>query len=103
MKIQAAYRRHRVMNQLGTQGYSTVAIRDRARRRDDASHYMPKNNMFACCVFAFASDDEALHQYASQKKARTEREAQLRAQYRRKQNARESSENPIEEAFEVVE
>lgn len=96
------------MNELEQQGHSTVAIRNRARRRDAPPTALP--DILACCGvgFVFGGDEEQQvktlrhEQYVSQKQERAEREARMREQYRRKQREREA-ENPLFEAFEVVE
>jgi hypothetical protein len=99
LQIQAAFRRHRILQQLENAGHSTVAIRQRQQRRS-------RPNLLACCGVGFLFDynDELERQedYSKQQQERAEREAQLRDQYLRKQRQHEA-ETPVLEAFEVVE
>ena len=101
IQVQAAYRRHCVLNQLKAQGHSTAAIRRRAHRREAPI----LSDFLACCGvgFVFSEDEERHEQHASQKQARVEREARMREQYRRKQREREYEQPVLLEAFEVVE
>eukprot|EP00522_Entomoneis_paludosa_P017451 CAMPEP_0172452880 /NCGR_PEP_ID=MMETSP1065-20121228/10412_1 /TAXON_ID=265537 /ORGANISM="Amphiprora paludosa, Strain CCMP125" /LENGTH=221 /DNA_ID=CAMNT_0013205009 /DNA_START=158 /DNA_END=823 /DNA_ORIENTATION=- len=110
IKVQAAYRRNKVMNDLERQGVSTGAIRNRARRR----HADSSNSFLNCCghnfSFAdFSSDDREAHReyqkmvYEEQKKARYQYEEELRTGYSKLHNIRQSKKNQLDEAFEIVE
>ncbi|GAX22791.1 hypothetical protein FisN_24Lh062 [Fistulifera solaris] len=99
IQIQAAYRRHHVLQQLEKEGHLTAPIRQRQQLRS-----VP--NLLACCGVGFLFDynDELERQehYSRQKQERADREAQLRDQFLRKQRQCEA-ETPVIEAFEVVE
>eukprot|EP00527_Entomoneis_sp_CCMP2396_P004245 CAMPEP_0198137460 /NCGR_PEP_ID=MMETSP1443-20131203/934_1 /TAXON_ID=186043 /ORGANISM="Entomoneis sp., Strain CCMP2396" /LENGTH=219 /DNA_ID=CAMNT_0043798881 /DNA_START=42 /DNA_END=701 /DNA_ORIENTATION=+ len=110
IKVQAAYRRNKVMNDLERQGVSTGAIRNRARRR----HAEDANSFLNCCgthlSFAdFSSHDSEAHReyqrlvYEEQKKARYQYEEDLRNGFSKLYNLRKSKKNQLDEAYEVVE
>jgi len=110
IKVQAAYRRNKVMNDLERHGVSTGAIRNRARRR----HADQSSSFLNCCgtnfSFAdFSSQDREAHReyqklvYEEQKKARWQYEEELRTGYSKLHQMRRSKKNQLDEAFEVVE
>ncbi|KAL7579336.1 hypothetical protein ACA910_014012 [Epithemia clementina (nom. ined.)] len=110
IKVQAAYRRNKVMNDLEREGYSTGAIRNRARRRIASA----TSSFFDCCgtnfTFAdFGAHDREAHReyqkmvYQEQKKARFYHEEELRLGFSKKHRMRQSERNRVDEAFEIVE
>lgn len=103
IKVQAAYRRHKVMNDVENQGMSTGAIRNRARRR----HAEKSSSFFNFCgadlSFAdFSSHDREAYReyqkmvYEEKKKARYHHEEELRTGYDKLQQTKHS------EGFEIV-
>lgn len=109
IKVQAAYRRNKVMNDLERDGYSTFAIRNRARRRNAAS----STNFFNCCGNNFSFADFSMHDreahreyqklvYQEQKKAKLNHEEALRLAFRNMYRKRRSEQNQMAEAFEIV-
>jgi hypothetical protein len=112
IKVQAAYRRNKVMADLEKQGITTAAIRNRSRRRkawggESGTDDIP--GLFRCCGIGLAFGDATeedyeekrqhdREQYLEMKKAKEQREQALRNRYRRKPKGDGEA-----EAFEVVE
>lgn len=119
IKLQAAYRRGKVMNDLERQGATTMAIRKRAQRR--RVHKLSKDphdfsNAFGgCCGFYLAltgemteEDYEAQREYQKlvyeeKKKAVQAREEKLREQYTKSMMKRRQKRDDVSEAYETVE
>lgn len=113
IKVQAAFRRNKVLADLEKQGLSTAAIRNRSRRRKAwggggiGTDDIP--GLFRCCGIGLAFGDATEEDYEEKrkhdktlyeerKKQRELRELQLRTHYRRKPQL-----DDTEEAYEVVE
>ena len=92
---------------------STAAIRNRSRRR--AAEQRKDDNMmdlWNCCGVGLAFGEESEDyeakrendriQYEERKKAREEKEAELRAQFGKKMAQRHGTEVPMAQSFEVV-
>jgi hypothetical protein len=115
VKVQAAYRRNKAMDELQAQGVSTAAMRNRARRRK-ARHDMQVSedtpSLFRCCGLGLAFGDgteedfEAARlaekeRYEEKKREKAEREAELRKYSHRYKNKKPGVQ--MVEAVEVVE
>ena len=112
VKVQAAYRRNKVMDSLEAQGMSTAASRNRARRRKARRNMQTSDDtpcLFNCCGLGLAfgdgteeeADAERVRQneiYEEKKRQRLEKEAKLR-QYR----SHKRPSGHMMEALEVVE
>lgn len=120
IKVQAAFRRNKAMAELERQGLSTAAIRNRSRRRkawSNGGRFGSTDDvpsLFRCCGIGLAFGDateedyEEMRQhdkalYEERKKAREEREQQLRSHYRRKAGQGGVDGGNEEEAYEIVE
>jgi hypothetical protein len=103
------------MNRLEEEGVSTSAIRNRARRRQYtlARDTHGELSLFACCAgpefswTGFGDPYEAQREYEKtayekKKKARMEREEELRTTFGQRLR-RKKDENKVDEAYEVVE
>jgi len=107
--------------ELEKQGITTAAVRNRRRRRNARGKGGDPNaanedipSLFRCCGVGLAfgdGNDEDLEDirrrerdlYEERKKAREQREAQLRSHYRRKHYIHETPGSYAPEAFEVME
>lgn len=111
VKVQAAYRRNKVMWELEKQGKSTAAMRNRQRARNSQRKMMLSEDVpfpLACCGVGFlfgdatGEDQEVLEmhrkqEYEERKRQQEEREASLRKlRYRRKAG------DQVVEEYEVV-
>lgn len=108
IKVQAAFRRNKVLKDLEEQGVSTVTIRNRARRRNKKPSILD-GNMFACCGMGLAfGDDEYNHRehdkeaYIQRQKERRAREKALIHQYGT-QSLSKRYQRDVDEAVEIVE
>lgn len=113
VKVQAAYRRNKVMWELEKEGVSTQAMRNRARRREARQRLAASEDapdLLRCCgvglLFGDATEeDEAAARarekelYLEKKRAKAEREEKLRRTYRKKAE----SSDEIMECLEVEE
>lgn len=117
IKVQAAYRRMKVMDQLEGDGITTSAIRNRSRRRAYERQRKAKgvSSLFTCCGAEFVladftgEDDYELRKehdkqvYEEKKNAQLEREAKLRSNFGKTLRKKKQKQGMIGEAFEVVE
>jgi hypothetical protein len=112
VKVQAAFRRNKTLRDLERAGLSTAAIRNAQRRRKAQQERNTADipSIFQCCGLGLAYGDdteedfEASRQhekelYEERKKAREEREADLRYGYVKQQREKQTS---VEEIIEVV-
>jgi hypothetical protein len=115
IKLQAAYRRKKVMSDLETQGKSTTAIRNRARRRkvqQKSKLVMPEDvtSLFQCCGISLSLGDaltdpdwatERAHQkeqFEEKRRIRAEKEELLKRHFFEHRTS-----DQLREQFEVVE
>jgi hypothetical protein len=118
IKVQRNFRRNKAMNDLEAQGMSTVAIRNRTRRRrarEGILGGLGNGDLFSCCGvgLAFCGDSgeesEAARklqkeEYFDRRKAKAEYEDTVRATFRKKHlEKRGRGGDDVEEALEVVE
>lgn len=114
IKVQAAYRRNKVMNEMERDGHPTSAIRNRARRREYEKQrkVRPLSSLFTCCGAEFVlpdfseQDDYEVQKeyeklaYEERKKAQLEHEEKLRNHLGKSLKQKQGK---VDEAFEVVE
>jgi hypothetical protein len=118
IKVQAAYRRNKVMWTLEQNGMTTSAIRNRSRRRKALLQFERGgfSNLFNCCGvgvafgdgYDVADDYQASRemqkkQYEEKRNAQMAHDAELRAQFRKTKIAKQKAEGNVEEAYEIVE
>mmetsp|Transcript_10530 Transcript_10530/g.20232 ORF Transcript_10530/g.20232 Transcript_10530/m.20232 type:complete len:239 (-) Transcript_10530:103-819(-) len=117
LKVQAAYRRNKVMNDMEQAGHSTSAIRNRSRRRqyDQQRKERALSSLFTCCgaelvLPDFSQEDDydvrKEHDklaYEEKKKAKLEHEEKLRNNFGKRLLKKKQKQGNTEEAFEVVE
>jgi hypothetical protein len=115
IKVQSAYRRNKVMDELEAQGVSTAAMRNRARRRAARRSTQVSEDtpcLFRCCGVGLAFGDGTEEDYEAarlrdkelyeeKKRAQAEHEAELRKFSHRYKNKKPSTH--MLEAVEVVE
>ncbi|GKY91609.1 hypothetical protein MPSEU_000132800 [Mayamaea pseudoterrestris] len=115
IKVQSAFRRNKTLRDLEKDGVSTAAIRNAQRRRKAQQKGLHAGtadipSIFQCCGVGLAFGDATeedyetsrqheKEQYEERKKAREQREAQLRQNYIKTQREKQTS---IEEIIEVV-
>jgi hypothetical protein len=116
IKVQAAFRRNQVMRELAEHGISTAAMRNRSRRKKRTEENVGTDDvpsLFRCCGVGLAFGDASEEDYESaretqktlyeeRKKARAEKEEELRLHYKRTSYARKNHDS-MAEAFEIVE
>ena len=117
LKVQAAYRRNKVMTDMERAGYSTSAIRNRAYCREFHQQRKAKAiaSLFTCCGADFVlpdfspEDDYEVRKehdklaYEEKKKAKLEHEENLRNNFGKALLKKKQKQEKTEEAFEVVE
>jgi hypothetical protein len=118
IKVQAAYRRNKVMWTMEQNGMTTSAIRNRSRRRKALAQFEGGgfSNLFNCCGVGVAfgdgydvhddyqaSRDMQKKQYMERREAQVAHESQLRSQFQKTRIAKKQAEGNVEEAFEIVE
>ena len=115
--MQAAYRRNKVMTDMERAGYSTSAIRNRARRRqyDQQRKERAISSLFTCCGAEFVlpdfspEDDHDLRRehdrvaYEEKKRAKLEHEEKLRNNFGKTLLKKKQRQGKTKEAIEVVE
>jgi hypothetical protein len=115
IKVQAAFRRNKILKELEKNGDTTAAIRNAQRRRKAQERQKSTGNadipaIFQCCGVGLAFGDATEEDYAAsklyekeqyeeRKKARELREEELRQNYMREQRKKQT---PVEENFEVI-
>lgn len=116
MRVQSAYRRNKVMNDLERQGITTSAIRNRNRRREYTKQHKQDqlSKLFTCCgaefmLDGFTQDDYEVQEelnktaYEEKKKAMLDHEEQLRNNFGKIARKKKRNHGKVAESFEVVE
>lgn len=101
VKVQSAFRRNKVMNDLEAQKKSTAAIRRRQLGR--APGYETSTSLMDCCGVSLVFEEDAdkreedRQEYERQREARLAKDVALRHEY-----AKMKKDVDVREAFEVV-